>query len=64
MFWCAVSENEVIGPWYFENENVIGSMYKIMLRYFLFPGLQGYLEDRILQQDSAPPHYYVEQENI
>ena len=42
MVWCALSESEEIGRYFFENENVTGSTYKRMLRYFLFPKLQGY----------------------
>ena len=55
MVWCALSESEIIGPYFFENENVTGSTYKRMLRYFLLPKLQGYPEDMIFQQDGAPP---------
>ena len=60
MVWCAISRNEVIGPYFFENTHVTGSAYKIMLRYFLFPILQGYPEGMIFQQYGAPWHYYRE----
>ncbi len=60
MVWCAMSKSGVIGPYFFENENVTGSTYKRMLRYFLFPKLQNYSENMIFQQDGAPPHYSLE----
>ncbi len=60
MVWCAMSKSGVIGPYFFENENVTGSTYKRMLRYFLFPKLQNYPENMIFQQDGAPPHYSLE----
>ena len=60
MVWCALSQNEIIGPYFFENENVTGSTYKRMLRYFLFPKPRNYPETMIFQQDGAPPHYSLE----
>ena len=53
-------ESEIIASYFFENENVTGSAYKIMLPYFLFPKLWGYPESMIFQHDGAPPHYSVE----
>ena len=43
------------------NENVIGSIYKRILRYFLFIRLQEYPEDMIFQQNGALPHYSLEE---
>ena len=57
MVWCALSKNEVIGPYFFENGNVTGDSYKRMLRYYLFPKLRNYPENMIFQQDGAPPHF-------
>ena len=57
MVWCAISEKEVIGPYFFENENVTGDTYKRMLRYYAFPRLRDYPESMIFQQDGAPPHF-------
>ena len=36
IFWSAMFKNEVIVPYFFENENTTGSMHKRMLRYILF----------------------------
>ena len=58
--WCVISRNEVIGPYFFSTENVIGSAYKRMVCYILFPRLQGYTEDKIFQRDEARPHNSLE----
>ena len=58
--WCVIPESEIIGLYFFENENVTGSTYKRTLRYFLFLKLRGYPEDMIFQQDGASPHYSLE----
>ncbi len=58
--WCALSRNEMIRPYFFENENVTGRTYKRMLRYFLLPMLEGYSEDLIFQQYGTLPHYSIE----
>ena len=38
MVWCAVTRYEIIGPYFFENENVTLHRYMRMLRYLLFRG--------------------------
>ena len=58
--WCALWESEIIGPHFFENENVTGSTYKRVLRHSLFPKLRGYPEDMIFEQEGALPHYSLE----
>ena len=63
--WCAVSKNEVMGPYCFENENVTGSTYKRMLGYFLFPRRRGYYDHMFLYNNGAPSHYSLEvRENL
>jgi len=57
MVWCAISENGIIGPYFFENESVTGESYYKMLRYFFFPKMRNYGDDYIFQQDGAPPHF-------
>ena len=56
----ALSEREIIGSYFFENKNVTGSTYKRIVRYFLFPELWGYPQDKIFSQVGAPPHYSFE----
>ena len=56
-FWWVMSKNEITGLCFFENENVIGSTYKRMLRYFLFPRTRDYLQSMIFQHNSSPPYY-------
>ena len=53
-----IPKNEVIGPYFFENENVTGSKYEKKQPYILFIRLQRYAEDMIFQQDGVPPHYF------
>ena len=57
MVWCAISENGIIVPYFFENESVTGESYYKMLRYFFFPKMRNYGDDYIFQQDGAPPHF-------
>ena len=64
MVWCAISKSEIIGPYFFENENLSGSTYKRMLRYFLFPKLRGYPEDMIFQQIGDPRTIILKLGNI
>jgi hypothetical protein len=59
MVWCAISKKGIIGPYFYENENVTGETYKKMLRYYFFPKLRDYSSDVIFQQDGAAPHFAV-----
>ncbi len=63
MICCAVSKNEIVGLYFFENENITGRTCKRMVRYFLLPKLECYSEELIRQQDCAPPHYSIESWN-
>lgn len=60
--WCAMSEHEIIGPYFFEESTVYGENYLAMLKDFLFPLLQQkrITKKIIFQQDGAPPHYAAE----
>ena len=51
---CNLSNKVIIGPYFFEDEDVTRSRYKIMLRHFLVPKLRDYTEITIFQQDYAP----------
>lgn len=59
MVWCAVSQYEIIGPYFFQNETVTGDRYKSMLVHYVFPKLRDYPDSMLFQQDGAPPHYAV-----
>lgn len=48
MIWWAVSKIEVIGPLYFEEENVTGETYKRRFLYYASPNLWNYPETSFL----------------
>lgn len=51
--WCALSEREIIVPYLFENRNVTGQSYKRMFRYYVFPRLRNYAEDKTIHRNGA-----------
>lgn len=57
MVWCAISKQRVIGPFFFENENVTGESYRNMLINYAFPRFERNLSDYIFMQDGASPHF-------
>ena len=58
MAWCAMSEDRIIGPYFFENGNVTGASYRNMLNDYAFPRFQNLRNDYIFQQDGAPAHTF------
>lgn len=60
MVWCGITAKEIIGPYFFDNENVTGDSYKKMLRYFVFRKLANYPDDMLFQHDGAPAHYALQ----
>ena len=60
MYRRTTSKNEVIRPYFFENEHVTGSTYKRMVCSFLFPIIQRCPEGMIFQQNVAFPDYSSE----
>lgn len=57
MDWCAISESEVIGTYFFDNGSVIWESYRRMVRYFAFPRPCKFPQLIISRQESAPPHF-------
>ena len=57
MVWCTISKYGVIGPYFFNNQNVRGDTYRNMLIQYAFPKFAALRSDYIFQQDGAPPHY-------
>lgn len=70
--WAAISEDRIIGPYFFSEDPPIGQMgpyfqpttvnsdrYLRMLRDFLLPQFQSIAnhQDLIFMQDGAPPHF-------
>lgn len=58
--WCAMSANQVFGPYYFDSPIVTGESYKQLLTNYFLPMLPSLPPDAIFQQDGAPPHYSLE----
>lgn len=57
--FCAVSQNKVYGPFFFEGNTVTGQTYLEMLQNWLFASLQADSNDFVFQQDGAPPHWHL-----
>lgn len=57
--FCAVSQDKVYGPFFFEGSTVTGNDYLEMLQNWLFPSLQADSNHFIFQQDGAPPHWHL-----
>ena len=57
--WCAMSSEEIVGPFFFEEDTVNQENYSNMLENYLYPILQRKrLTKRIFfQQDGAPAHF-------
>jgi len=60
--WCAMSNKEIIGPYFFENETVNQYNYFHMLKNYFYPIIQRKrLTNKIIfQQDGSPPHFSKE----
>jgi len=59
--FCAMSARKVYGPFFFREDTMTGTSYLEMLQTCLFPRLQeDELEDFIMQQDGAPPHFRID----
>ena len=59
--WCGVTANEIIGPYFFEDEEgnqvaVTGARYRTMIQDFLEPWVQAQPEQMWFQQDGATAH--------
>ena len=57
--WCAMSNKEIIGPSFFEDETVNQYNYVDMLKTYFYPIIQRKrLANKIIfQQDGSPPHF-------
>ena len=54
--WCAIGKEKVIGPYFFENENVTGENYRNVLINYAFPRFESQRKDYIFHQDGARPY--------
>ena len=57
--WCAMSSNEIVGPFFFEELTVNQENYLDILESFFYPYLQRrkITKKIIFQQDDAPAHF-------
>jgi len=57
--WCAMSSNEIVGPFFFEEPTVDSEDYLNMLKNFFYPFLQKkrITNKIIFQQDGASIHF-------
>lgn len=60
--WCAMSNKEIIDPYFFEDETVNQYNYLDMLKHYFYPIIQRKrLTNKIIsQQDGSPPHFSKE----
>ena len=60
--WCAMSNKQIIGPYFFEDETVNRQNYLRILKNYFYPTMQRRrLNNKmIFQQDGAPPHFSKE----
>jgi hypothetical protein len=60
--WCAMSKNQIIGPFFFDDDTVNGQNYLSMLQEFFIPEIRKLHSIRsiIFQQDGAPAHFAID----
>lgn len=58
--WCGLLENQIIGPFFFQEDTVTGNIYLDMLENFAVPQIAAMQPTIIFQQDGAPPHWSLE----
>jgi hypothetical protein len=60
--WCAMSKSQLVGPYFFEDDNVNGKNYLLMLQTFFIPEIRklNKLRSIIFQQDGSPPHFSID----
>jgi hypothetical protein len=56
--FCALSKQNVFGPFFFAGHTVTGIVYLDMFEEFLMPILEEGPDDTLFQQDRAPPHFH------
>ena len=55
--WRIASNEKVVGPYFFEDENVNGKNYRNILIHYAFPRFRSSNENYVLLQDHAATHY-------
>ena len=57
MVWCVISREKVLGPYFFEDENLNSENYGNMLIHSAILRFASQMEDYIFHQDGASAHY-------
>ena len=57
MVWCGISEEKVIGPYFFQDQHVNGENYRNILIQCAFPRLASIRANYMFHQDRALAHY-------
>ena len=53
--WCGLLQNQIVGPFFFQENTITGNIYLDMLENFAVPQI-AHMQPRIIfQQDGAPP---------
>jgi hypothetical protein len=55
--WCGLMKDSIVGPFFFMEATVTGSVYLDMLEQFVYPQVADLQPNIICQQDGAPPHW-------
>ncbi|CAF3832996.1 unnamed protein product [Rotaria magnacalcarata] len=60
--WCAMSKNQIIGSFFFDDDTVNGQNYLSIPKEFFVPEIRKLhrIPSIIFQQDGAPPHFAVD----
>uniref|UniRef100_A0A1B6F3H6 Uncharacterized protein n=1 Tax=Cuerna arida TaxID=1464854 RepID=A0A1B6F3H6_9HEMI len=58
--FCAITYNNVYGPFFFMEQTINGMIFLDVMTEWLLPQLEQDLPNFILQLDGAPPHYHLE----
>ena len=54
--WCGMMHNQIIGPFFFNEETITANVYLDLLTEYVVPQLNDFQPNIIFQQDGAPPH--------
>ena len=59
MVWFDVAKTKIIGPFFFENENITAASYRNMPIQYALPRFSSLREDYIFMQHGASTHHAI-----
>lgn len=59
MVWCGISKQNIIDPYTFDQENVLGETYKRLMHYYTGSKLWDYMYNKTFHQADGPSHYTI-----